>query len=68
MAAQREGHGRHSRRADVRTARLTDAAQSLLGSVGADQAHLQRTLTEAKRLIATVRDSIGAGESPNLPG
>ena len=47
---------------------FTDAAQSLLASVGADQAHLQRTVTEAKRLIATVRDSIGAGKSPNLPG
>ena len=47
---------------------FADAAQSLLGSVGTDQAHLQRSVTEAKRLIATVRDSTGAVGAPKLPG
>jgi hypothetical protein len=47
---------------------FADTAQSLLGSVGTGHAHLYRTVTEAKRLVATVRDSTGAGGSPDLPG
>jgi hypothetical protein len=47
---------------------FADAANSLLGSVGTGPTHLQRTVTEAKRLVAAVRDSTGAGGSPELPG
>jgi hypothetical protein len=47
---------------------FAEAAQALLGSVGTDQASLQRTVTEAKRLVATVRDATGAGGVPDLPG
>lgn len=44
---------------------FTDAAQSLLGSVGTDRADLHHTLTGATRLIAAVRDAVGA--SPTFP-
>ncbi|HEY5877350.1 MAG TPA: hypothetical protein VIU11_00475 [Nakamurella sp.] len=47
---------------------FADAAQSLLGTVGTGQVDLHRTVTEVKRLVAAVRDSTGAGGSPEPPG